>query len=98
VALLARRLRRQGLTAPDAVFGLEWTGHVTEARLLALIPHLPPGTSEIYAHPASAQTPALARLMPTYDPVGEFEALTSPRVKAALDAAGIPRVGYSDPA
>ena len=94
--VLSGRLARAGIAAPDAVFGLAWTGHMTEDRLLALIPHLPPGTSELYAHPATRQSPALAELMPTYDQPGELAALLSPRVKAALDAAGIPRVAYAD--
>ncbi len=94
--VLSWRLARAGIAAPDAVFGLAWSGHITEARLLALIPHLPAGTSELYAHPAVRTSPALAALMPTYDQPGEFAALISPRVKAALDAAGVPRVGYGD--
>lgn len=94
--VLSRRLARAGIAAPEAVFGLAWSGHITEARLLALIPHLPPGTSELYAHPAVRTSPALAALMPSYDQPGEFAALVSPRVKAALDAAGVTRVGYAD--
>jgi hopanoid biosynthesis associated protein HpnK len=94
--VLSMRLARAGVAAPDAVFGLAWTGHVTEERLLALLPHLPPGTSELYAHPATRTSPPLKALMPTYDQPGEFAALTSPKVKAAIEANGISLVGYRD--
>ena len=36
---------------------------MVEERLLGLVPHLPPGISEIYCHPATRQTPALATAM-----------------------------------
>ncbi|MGC8477419.1 MAG: hopanoid biosynthesis-associated protein HpnK [Acetobacteraceae bacterium] len=73
--LLRARARRAGLTVADAVFGLHWTGHMTEARLAALWPVLPAGLSEVYAHPAAAADAVLSALMPDYDPEGEFAAL-----------------------
>ena len=51
--LLRAKFRKAGLTVPDAVFGLAWTGAVTRARLSALLDHLPDGLSEIYLHPAT---------------------------------------------
>ncbi len=83
---LAARLRRTGLSVPDAVFGLRWTGHLTAARLRALIAHLPPGAVEIYAHPATRDN------FPGHAPgaahVAELEALTDPAVIAAVAASG----------
>src|SRR5262249_17520421 len=38
-ALLRRRVRALGLTAPDQVFGLAWSGAMTTPRLAALIRH-----------------------------------------------------------
>ncbi len=84
-------LRRQawaaGITTNDAVFGLAWTGHMTEERVLALLPHLPPGLNELYFHPACGRDAALDRLMPTYQHEAELAALVSPRVRAAMQAA-----------
>ena len=82
--VLRRQVRRAGLAAPDAMFGLAWTGHMTEARLLRLIPHLPAGRNEIYFHPAARRDATLAALMPDYEHVAELAALCSPAVRAAL--------------
>jgi hopanoid biosynthesis associated protein HpnK len=48
------RLVRAGLTVPDQVFGLAWSGAMTAQRLRAIIARLPAGLSEIYLHPATA--------------------------------------------
>ncbi len=83
---LARHLRRAGFAVPGAVFGLRWTGHLTADRLLALLPHLPPGLVEIYAHPATRNDfPGHASGAAH---VAELGALTDPRVIAAIAANG----------
>jgi hopanoid biosynthesis associated protein HpnK len=82
--LLRAQIHRAGMTANDHIFGLAWTGHMTEEKLLRLIPHLPPGEAEIYFHPATHQDLLLNRLMPSYDHEGELAALLSPAVRAAL--------------
>jgi hypothetical protein len=82
-------LRRAGLATNDHIFGITWTGAMTEARWLALLPHLPPGVSELYCHPAIEVTPAFRRSMPAYRPVEEYRALVSPAVRAAITAGGI---------
>lgn len=96
VAALRRRLRRAGLTANDQVFGIAWSGGMTEARLLALLPHLPAGISEIYCHPATRTTEALAATMPGYRHSDELAALLSPAVRRELAALAIPVIGYGD--
>jgi hopanoid biosynthesis associated protein HpnK len=93
---LARTIRRAGMVANDHVFGLAWSGAVTEERLLALIPHLPEGVSEIYGHPATAMTPLIRRTMPDYRHPEELAGLLSPRVRAALDAHGVERTSFSE--
>jgi predicted glycoside hydrolase/deacetylase ChbG (UPF0249 family) len=74
----------------DAVFGLAWTGHMTEHRLLRLIPHLPDGLNEIYFHPAARRDATIDALMPHYEHTGELAALCSPAVRAALERHGVP--------
>jgi hopanoid biosynthesis associated protein HpnK len=96
IALLRRRLRRAGLVRNDRLFGLAWTGAMTEERVLRLVASLPPGTSELYCHPAVAQTPRLARTMPRYRPVEELAALVSARVRALIDQHAIELVSYAD--
>jgi hopanoid biosynthesis associated protein HpnK len=85
--VLRRQIEKAKMEHNDFVFGLAWTGHMTEDRLLALIPHLPRGRNEIYFHPAARRDPVLDALMPDYEHEAELAALTSPRVRAALDGA-----------
>jgi len=96
IALLRRRLRRAGLVLNDQLFGVAWSGGMSEERLLRLVAELPAGTSELYSHPAVAQTPALRRTMPRYRPVEELAALLSPRLRAAIAERGIELVSYAD--
>jgi hopanoid biosynthesis associated protein HpnK len=97
--LWTRQLRwtlgRAGLVTNDQVFGLAWSGAMTEERVLSLIPHLPDGVSEIYFHPATELTPRLARTMPGYGHAAELRALMSPRIGPALAAAGIGCTSFS---
>jgi hypothetical protein len=57
---------------------------MTEARLLRLIPNLPPGRNELYFHPAARRDAVLDALMPEYEHEAELAALCSPAVRAAL--------------
>lgn len=95
-AYAAPRLAAAGIRTADHVFGMHQTGHVNESYLLALIAALPPGVSEVYCHPAEGVPEALAPHQAGYDHAGEVAALTSPRVRAALDAAGVELVSYAE--
>jgi chitin disaccharide deacetylase len=96
VAALRRRLHRAGLACNDHVFGVAWSGAMTEDRILALLPHLPEGASEIYFHPAAETTPALQEAMSGYRPTEELAALVSPRVRCRIEELGIRRIGFAD--
>jgi hopanoid biosynthesis associated protein HpnK len=88
--ILSRRTRRlaarAGLLVNDHLFGLTHDGRMTEDYLLGLIPHLQPGLTEIYNHPALAVDPALREAAPGYRRQEEFTALVSPRLQEALMA------------
>ena len=90
----APRLRAAGIATADRVYGMHQTGHVDESYVLAVVAALPPGTSELYCHPAESQPAPLARHQPGYDHAGEVAALTSPRVRAALRAADVELISY----
>jgi hopanoid biosynthesis associated protein HpnK len=81
---MRRRARRAKLVAADHVFGLAWSGSMTESRLLALIPHLPSGLSELYTHPATRDGPDMPHSAPGYRYREELTALMSPKVRQAL--------------
>jgi len=93
--LLRRRARRARLIANDNVFGLAWSGHMTEERLLALIPHLPPGLNELYTHPATADASAMPHAAPGYEYREELRALLSPAVRRAVEDEHIVLTRYS---
>jgi chitin disaccharide deacetylase len=96
IGRLQRRLRGAGLFVNDHLFGLAWSGGFDEERFLRLIPHLPDGVSEIYLHPATERSPALASSMPGYRQTQELVALLSAAVKRRIAGLGIGLVGYGD--
>ena len=90
------RLRRAGLRHPDRMFGLHQTGHVSEHYLLSLLADLPAGVNELYCHPALLDDEARRWRPADYDSERELAALTSPRVREAIAAAGIQTISYRD--
>jgi len=93
---LRRRLQLAGLQVNDHVFGLAWSGAMTEDRVLRLLPHLPDGVSEIYFHPATRRTARLAATMPGYSHHDELAVLLSRAVRERIAALGIGRTTYGD--
>jgi hopanoid biosynthesis associated protein HpnK len=93
-ALLGRRARRAGLRVPDAVFGLAWSGAMTQARLCGLLGRLSDGCTEIYMHPAT--TGGFAGHAPGYRYADELAALIAPSALAAARRPDVTLGGYSD--
>jgi chitin disaccharide deacetylase len=94
--IMRARVRREGLTAPDAVFGLAWSGAMTAPRVAALLKRLPPGFVEIYLHPGKHGD--FAGAAPGYRYAEEFAALCDPTCIAALRRTGYSVGGYADAA
>jgi hopanoid biosynthesis associated protein HpnK len=92
LASLRRRLDRVGLARNDQVFGIAWSGAMVERRLLALLPHLPDGVSEIYCHPASGASASVLG----YRHAEELAALVSPRVRRLVEELGLGLARYGD--
>jgi chitin disaccharide deacetylase len=88
------RLKRAGVAAPDQVFGLAWSGAMTQSRLQGLITHLPEGVTEIYSHPATSS--AFAGAAPGYRHEEELAALSSPELRRQIAEAGVMSGGFSD--
>ena len=91
---VARRFRRGGVAVPDRVFGLAWSGGLDERRLAALIERLPPGTTEIYAHPAAAD--AYPGSAPGYAYRAELAALVSPAIRVRIAERGVRLARFAD--
>lgn len=88
-----RRMRAAGMLVPDQVFGLAWSGAFTPERLRAVIELLPPGLTEIYAHPATGPYPGAA---PGYRYSDELLALLDGVAKRTLSSNGIPTGRFAD--
>jgi hopanoid biosynthesis associated protein HpnK len=80
----ARNFRGANIRSPAHVFGLLQNALVDEPYILSLLPELPPGDSELYSHPSLDEFK------------NEFDALVSPKVRAAVDQLGIKLIRYSD--
>jgi hopanoid biosynthesis associated protein HpnK len=91
---LGNRVRINGLAAPDRVFGLAWSGAMTEPRIAGVLHSLPEGLTEIYCHPAT--TDRFAGAARDYRYADELAALTAPAIKDALRASGAQSGGFSD--
>lgn len=86
----ARRLARAaGLSYNDHLFGLLNDGRMTEDYLVGLAAHFKAGVTEVYSHPALYAEPELVRWTPAYRRREELAALISPKLQAALTAAGV---------
>jgi hopanoid biosynthesis associated protein HpnK len=96
IALVRARLDRAGIAHNDYVVGIAQTGGMDEAALLGALARLPRGVGEIYCHPAEAGDGVLTPGMRAYRHADELAALLSPRVAAAIDAAGATRGGFAD--
>lgn len=91
---LAARARKAGFVVPDQVFGLAWSGAMTASRVAALLDRLPDGDTEIYFHPATADTfPGHAK---SYRYTDELAALTDAAVITAAKRAAASRGGFLD--
>ena len=95
IALMKHRLRRARIFHNDRIFGMAGSGAMDEAGLLAILARLPPGVSEIYLHPATESGSAIAASMSQYRHAEELDALSSLRVRAALNAVAV-RGGYAE--
>ena len=73
--MLRAQASRAGLATSDQVFGIKWSGHMRAERIKRLLENLPPGSSEIYFHPATHRDETLKMLMPDYEHEAELKAL-----------------------
>lgn len=95
-AAMKYRIRAAGLFHNDRVFGIAMSGAMDEGTMLQVLARLPSGVTEIYLHPASQSGSLISPSMAAYRHSDELAALLSPRVRAAVEATGIKRGGYSD--
>lgn len=88
------RIEAARLLHADRMYGLHQTGHVSERYLLDVLGQLPPGVTEIYCHAGLPDEEARRWRPADYESELELAGLTSPRVRAAVEAGGIELVSY----
>ena len=96
IILLKRRLGRAAIRSNRFVFGLNDSGSMHLELVLRILKRLPQGVTEIYFHPATSRCQEVIRMMPTYHHQSEFETLTHPQVREALQATGAEAIAFSD--
>jgi hopanoid biosynthesis associated protein HpnK len=94
IRLLKRRVRKRNFVTCDQMFGLAWSGAMTERRVKGILSHLPEGVSEMYVHPATSDR--FAGATPGYRYADELAALTAPAVKTLARAAAARTGGFMD--
>ena len=85
-----------GVAANDRFFGKTDDGFVTEAMLVSLAENLPAGVTELGLHPATATWGGEHCPPAHWRQADELAALTSPRVRAAIERCGIALIRWAD--
>jgi len=88
-----RRLDGRGFVQPQKVYGLLQSGNMNERYLLGLLERMEGVTSEIYAHPLAFDADDAAK-QENPGGVRELQALTSGRVRLAIEKAGFRPATY----
>jgi len=96
LALMRMRAERAGLVCNDYVFGVNDAGALTEDRVLQILERLPDGVTEIFFHPATAPFAGADKGTDRFCWADELAALTSPRVRTAIERGGIEIVTYGE--
>jgi hopanoid biosynthesis associated protein HpnK len=93
-SIMRVRARAIGFVVPDAVYGLRWSGAMTEPRILTVLRSLPEGVVEIYTNPATRDE--FCGHAADYNYTSELAALCHPEVRSAVKMSRHVTGGYSD--
>jgi predicted glycoside hydrolase/deacetylase ChbG (UPF0249 family) len=77
-------------------WGFVESGRLDEVRILEVIGRLSPGPHELICHPGETDGGAADDGLGHYDRVGEIAALTSPKVRRALERRGVTLCRWGD--
>jgi hopanoid biosynthesis associated protein HpnK len=96
LAMMRARLDAGGFAHNDRVLGLSDVGHMTPARVTALLGELGPGVTEVFFHCATGRWPGIDPALTGYQLEDELAALTSPAVAALLHGEDVERIAFGD--
>lgn len=91
-------LKKVGIKYPDDVLGMQYSGKISEERLLFILKHLPKGNVEIVMHPGY-ESIYLRENLPwgykTFDWEIEKDALQSTKIKSYMEQNNIELINFS---
>jgi hopanoid biosynthesis associated protein HpnK len=94
--LMRRWARSAGVACNDYAFGVTEAGALTEPRVVEIIETLPDGVTEVFFHPATRAFDGADAGTEHFAWEGELAALTSPRVRDAIERAGVISTTYGE--
>ena len=89
-------VRKAGLVTTDGTVGIALTGHLDQPLFVELLRRIPDGTWELVVHPGYSDAPLAGLSRLTQHRETELSCLTSPETRAAIDAANIELIRYTD--
>ena len=95
-ALMRARVSAAGLRHNDFLLGLRDTGRMDRDRVLAALPGLPEGTSEMYFHPATGRWDGMDQAAAAFRFEDEYRALIDPAVREAVTGSGARLIAFRD--
>ncbi len=96
LTLLKARLREADLRWNNFIFGMNDSGHMQLDLVLRFLQYLPEGVTEIYFHPATHPLLEIDLNLKENLLLAEFEVLTNPSLRKALQASDIQTIAFSD--
>ncbi len=93
---ISNAMKLSGLISPEHFRGFFDSGNITEAVLIDIIADIEEGTTELVCHPGFLGREVLERYKFHKNSEGELFALTSRRVKRAIDERKIELVSYAE--
>ena len=85
-----------GVSVNDRFFGKTDDGFITEDLLVSLAEHLPTGVTELGLHPATETWSGVHSPPGHWRQADELAALTSPRVREAIERRAITLIRWAD--
>jgi len=96
MTLMKILLNRAQVRYNDFLFGMNGGGSMKLDLVERFMRNLPDGVTELCFHPATDRCPEIDRTMPRYHHVEEFRALTSEKLRYALQINGIQPIAFDD--
>ena len=95
VSSMKKQCRIRGINFNETIYGLHDSGHMNIDKLIRILPHIPEGVTEIYAHPATERWDRIDPEANDYEFEAEYKALIHARTKRAVEKFDIELSGFN---